>query len=235
MKMQRIKNTAIILAAGQGKRMNSTVPKQYLLLKEKPVLFYSLDIFQRNQQIDDIILVVGQEQIDYCKRELVDKYGFSKVSKIIEGGKERYLSVLCGIKEAENADYILVHDGARPFVTQEIVERTLESAICFGTGIAGVPVKDTIKLCDEKGFVTHTPNRNFVWAIQTPQVFRADILAEAYEKLMLSNQSDITDDAMVVERMLDRKVKLVLGDYKNIKITTPEDLETGEFYMLKML
>lgn len=229
--MENEKNVAIILAAGQGKRMNSSVPKQYLLLRDRPVLFYALDAFQKSDVIDEIILVTGHDQIDYCKNEIVDKYGFSKVTNVIQGGAERYLSVLCGIKAVKGADNIFVHDGARPFVTLDMIERSLDSVREWGACAVGVPVKDTIKIADEKGFISHTPDRNYVWAIQTPQVFRYTILAEAYQKLMERNETNVTDDAMVVENMLGKKVKIVMGDYKNIKITTPEDLEVGEQYL----
>lgn len=229
--MNKEKNTAIILAAGQGKRMNSSVPKQYLLLGDRPVLFYTLEAFQKSECIDNIILVVGEGQIPYCREEIVDNYKFSKVSKIIEGGNERYLSVYYGIKEAEGANNIFVHDGARPFVTSDVLHNALESVQECGACAVGVPVKDTIKIVDENGFVSYTPDRNFVWAIQTPQVFSYSILLEAYEKLMKCPEVNVTDDAMVVEQMLGIKVKLVSGSYKNIKITTPEDMEIGRLYV----
>lgn len=229
--MKKERNVAIILAAGQGKRMNSSVPKQYMLLGGRPVLFYAIDVFQKSDVIDEIVLVVGKGQIEYCKEELVEKYGFSKVSMVIEGGKERYLSVYCGIKAINAADNIFVHDGARPFVSSEILERTICTVRQCNACVVGVPVKDTIKIVDNDDFVASTPDRSHVWAIQTPQVFKFELLREAYEKLMDSKQEGITDDAMVVERMLGAKVKLVLGDYKNIKITTPEDIIVGEQYL----
>lgn len=229
--MENEKNVAIVLAAGQGKRMNSSVPKQYLLLGDRPVLFYALDTFQKSNKIDEIILVTGHNQIDYCRNEVVNKYGFSKVVDVIEGGSERYLSVICGIKTVKAADNIFVHDGARPFVTLDMIERCLGSVRQWEACAVGVPVKDTIKIVDENGFITHTPDRNYVWAIQTPQVFRYEVLAKAYEKLMEQNQTNVTDDAMVVEKMLGKQVKIVMGDYKNIKITTPEDLEVGCQYL----
>ena len=224
--MENEKNVAIVLAAGQGKRMNSSVPKQYLLLGDRPVLFYALATFQQSPKIDEIILVTGPNQIYYCRQ-----YGFSKVVDVIEGGSERYLSVICGIKTVKAADNIFVHDGARPFVTLDMIERCLGSVRQWEACAVGVPVKDTIKIVDENGFITHTPDRNYVWAIQTPQVFRYEVLAKAYEKLMEQNQTNVTDDAMVVEKMLGKQVKIVMGDYKNIKITTPEDLEVGCQYL----
>ena len=229
--MKREKNTAIILAAGQGKRMNSSVPKQYLMLGDRPVLFYAINMFESSEYIDEIILVVGSDQIDYCTNEIVNHYDFKKVKKIIEGGSERYLSVYCGIKEAQDADNIFIHDGARPFVSKKNIEDTLMSVRECGACALGVPVKDTIKIVNNNMFVDYTPNRNLVWAIQTPQVFKKDILLEAYNKLLVSSIDNVTDDAMVVEMMLGIKVKVVEGNYKNIKITTPEDLIIGECYL----
>lgn len=229
--MRNERNVAVILAAGQGKRMNSSVPKQYLLLGGRPVLYYALEAFQKSEVIDEIILVVGHGQIEYCESEFVVKYGFSKIAKVIEGGNERYLSVYCGIKEAEGADNVFIHDGARPFVTQSIIERSFNMVREYEACVVGVPVKDTIKIIDEDGFASHTPDRKHVWAIQTPQSFKYNLLSKAYLKLMDTDQTGITDDAMVVERMLGRKVKVVMGDYKNIKITTPEDLVIGEQYL----
>lgn len=225
------KNTVILLAAGQGKRMNSDVPKQYLLLGGKPVLFYSLDVFEKAECIDEIILVVGNGQVDYCKGQIVEKYNFKKVKKIIEGGAERYLSVYNGIKEANDADNIFVHDGARPFVEQEVIQSTLEGVRKWGACVVGVPVKDTIKISNRDGFAEHTPERSLVWAVQTPQVFQYEIIMEAYDRLMANPQVQVTDDAMVVEKMLGIQVKLIEGSYKNIKITTPEDLIIGEVYV----
>lgn len=225
------KNVVILLAAGQGKRMNSDVPKQYLLLGDRPVLFYALETFQKAECIDKIILVVGSGQISYCQKEIIDKYGFTKVSKIIEGGAERYLSVYCGIKEAMDADNIFIHDGARPFVDMEMIDTALEGVRKWGACTVGVPVKDTIKVVNEEGFAKYTPDRDYVWAVQTPQVFKREILVEAYEKLMSTNEIQVTDDTIVVEQMLGAQVKLVQGSYKNIKITTPEDLIVGERYL----
>lgn len=229
--MKKGKNTAIILAAGQGKRMNTTIPKQYLLLRDKPVLFYSIRTFQESNCIDEIILVVGEGQAEYCRSELVDKYNFNKVKKIVRGGEERYHSVFHGIKEAEGAENILVHDGARPFVSKEIIRNSLKCVNECGACAAGVPVKDTIKITDKEGYVDYTPERSLVWAVQTPQVFKKEILQEAYMKLMHTESINVTDDAMVVEQMLGIKVKMVMGSYQNIKITTPEDLEIGTLYV----
>lgn len=229
--MKNEKNIAIILAAGQGKRMNSSVPKQYLMLGNKPILFYAIQAFEYAACIDEIILVVGHDQINYCTQEIVNKYNFQKVKKIISGGKERYDSVYCGIKEAVDADNIFIHDGARPFVSEKNIEDALKCVRKYDACVLGVPVKDTIKIVDKDNTIHQTPDRAYVWAIQTPQVFKKDIILEAYDKLSTSKVSNITDDAMVVEQMLGLKVKVVEGSYENIKITTPDDLKVGECYL----
>ena len=227
-----MKTAAIVLAAGKGSRMKADRPKQYLLLKEKPVLYYSLKAFEEST-IDEIVLVVGQGEIEYCQREIVEKYQFKKVVAITEGGKERYHSVYEGLKELSHSsiDYVFIHDGARPFVTPKLIETLLKEVQIHKACVAGMPVKDTIKIVDEKQFVTETPNRKFVWLVQTPQVFDYNLVYKAYEKLMLGEQKGITDDAMVVEQMTGHLVKLVEADYRNIKITTPEDIVVGESFL----
>lgn len=229
----RAKTAAIVLAAGKGSRMKSDVHKQYLLLKEYPVLYYSLKVFEESF-IDEIILVTGQEEIDYCRREIVEKYGFTKVKNIVAGGKERYHSVFCGLQALTDCDYVFIHDGARPFVTREILSRAYETVKKEHACVVGMPVKDTIKLADEGGYAVDTPKRDLVWTIQTPQVFDFHLVKSAYatfldkESELLAQGIRITDDAMVVETFTDTKIRLVEGSYENIKITTPEDLRIGE-------
>jgi len=227
-----MKTTAIVLAAGSGKRMNSKVHKQYLLLKGKPVLYYSLKAFE-DSQIDDIILVVGAGEVDYCKKDIIEKYGIQKVRMVVEGGKERYHSVYEGLKAAGETDYVLIHDGARPFVSQDIIERSMAAVCEYKACVVGMPVKDTIKIADEQEFAKETPNRNQVWMVQTPQAFSYTLIYDAYTRMLAQEDVGITDDAMVVERMTDYKVKLIEGSYQNIKITTPEDLDVAEVYLGK--
>lgn len=235
--MKKTNTTAIVLAAGQGKRMNSNIQKQYLLINEKPVLYYSLKAFE-DSFIDDIVLVVGNDEIEYCKKEIVENYGFKKVKAIVAGGKERYHSVANGLYAINwECDYVFVHDGARPFVNNDILLRAYETVKMSQAAIVGMPVKDTIKISDENGYVSQTPNRAYVWQIQTPQAFAKDVILKSYEKLlenenvMLEQGISITDDAMVVEYFTNLKVKLVEGSYKNIKITTPEDLEIAKIFL----
>ena len=225
-----MKNVAIVLAAGQGKRMNSKVQKQFLLIKEKPILYYTLCAFENSELITDVILVTGKDEIEYCQKEIVDKYGFEKVRKIVAGGKERYHSVHNGIQSIDEAEYVFIHDGARPFVNSEIIARAYEAVAEHKACVVGMPVKDTIKIADEEGFAAQTPDRKKVWQVQTPQTFEYHLIKGAYEKLMIEEPEGITDDAMVVETMTEYKVKLVEGSYRNIKITTPEDLDIATIF-----
>ena len=225
------RNTAIVLAAGQGKRMHSKVQKQFLEIQGYPVLYYSLRCFQESPLIQDIILVTGEESISYCKEEIVQKYGFTKVSAVIPGGKERYDSVYAGLCECKDCEYVLIHDGARPFVTEEILKRGLQKVKETGACVIGMPSKDTVKLSDEEGYVKETPNRKCVWTIQTPQIFSYPLIREAHDSIRQKDMSKITDDAMVVEQETGAKVALAEGSYQNIKITTPEDMKTAEAFL----
>ena len=233
--MQKKRCTAIVLAAGQGKRMGTKVQKQYLEIDGKPVLYYSLHAFEQSKIIDEIILVVGENQSEYCKDEIVSKYGISKVNKIVEGGAERYHSVWNGLQEVDDDGYVFIHDGARPFVDEEILKRAYKDVQNCKACVIGMPVKDTIKLADSDGFVNETPERSLLWMIQTPQVFENGLVKKAYALLMEQENIQVTDDAMVVEQMLGHKVKLTEGSYENIKITTPEDLDIAEIFVKKLL
>jgi 2-C-methyl-D-erythritol 4-phosphate cytidylyltransferase len=188
--------------------------------------------------VDKIVLVVGGDDVDYCKSEIVDKYRFSKVAAIVAGGNERYHSVYNGIKAIKwDCEYVFIHDGARPFVTSEIIERAFEQVKEAKACVVGMPVKDTIKISDERGFIVDTPPRANVWQVQTPQVFEKQLISSAYEKLIVNEQTlladkiVITDDAMVVEYFEKLPVKLVQGSYENIKITTREDLKIAESFI----
>ena len=230
--MQKEKCTAIVLAAGRGTRMGTSIQKQYLELAGKPILYHALMPFQQAELIDEIVLVVGKGQEEYCKTEIVEKYHITKVHAIVVGGKERYHSVWNGLQNV-NDGYVFIHDGARPFVTEDILMRVYDEVQKFKACVVGMPVKDTIKISDAEGFVDATPQRSRVWMIQTPQVFETVLIKEAYRRLMEEERSDVTDDAMVAELMLGVKVKLVEGSYENIKITTPEDLDIGEIFVKK--
>jgi len=241
MKTEKKRCTAILLAAGSGKRMNSATAKQFLLLGGKPVLWYSLQTVERSDVIDDCILVTGAEDIAYVRNEIVEKYGFRKVDTIVAGGRERYESVyraLCVIAgenmAVPNRDgYVFIHDGARPFLTERILRDTYDAVCKYHACVAAVPSKDTVKLADEDGFAASTPDRRLIWNIQTPQVFDTSLIIDAYFEYLKQESIGkraipVTDDAGVVELFTDRKVKLVMASYENIKITTPEDLVMAE-------
>ncbi len=224
------KCAAIVLAAGSGRRMQSSIPKQYLPLCGRPVLARALDAFEKAEFIGEVILVTSAEDIEYCRENILRPYAVKKVKKIVPGGAERYLSVDCGLRALKEyaPDYVFIHDGARPLVSKEILFRALEGVRSCEACVVGMPVKDTIKIADEEGFASVTPDRRYVWQIQTPQVFSYPLVRDAYERLIREGISDVTDDAMVIERMTDRKVRLIEGAYTNLKITTPEDLVLAE-------
>lgn len=229
-----MKTVAVVLAAGSGSRMNSDVKKQYMEIGGKPLVYYSIKAFEESV-IDDIVLVVSRGDIDYVRKEIVEKYGFDKVTAIVEGGLARYHSVRLGLMAAApDCDYAFIHDGARPFVNRDIILRALHAVKTHGACVVGMPVKDTIKIADDNGFAVNTPDRAHTWLIQTPQVFSYKMILELYQRLdreegeLMAKGVNITDDAMVVEYFTDKKVKLVEGDYTNIKITTPEDIPTAE-------
>ena len=216
--------TAVVLAAGQGRRMGTDLPKQFLPLCGKPVLWYSLNCFQNSGLTDRIVLVTGKEWIGYCEEEIVRKYGLSKVKTITEGGENRYDSVYNGLKACADTEFVMIHDGARPFITDEILRRGLLGAEKTGACVIGMPSKDTVKIADQEGFIKETPQRSSVWIIQTPQVFRYSLIREAYRRIMESGTVNVTDDAMVVEQTLGTKIALAEGSYENLKVTTPDDL-----------
>ena len=224
-------NVAVVLAAGKGSRMNSDMPKQYMDLAGKPVIYYSMKAFEDCEDISEIILVSGQGDEDYCRTDIVERYGFNKVSHIIAGGKERYDSVYAALNAIEECDYVLIHDGARPMLDGEMLKRNLECVRESGACISAVPCKDTIKLCDAEGNVLSTPDRSNLWNVQTPQSFRYSLILDAFRKLYLTDRTGITDDAMVVEKMTGTVVKTAMGDYRNIKITTPEDLIVANAFL----
>ena len=231
------KVVAIILAAGQGRRMNTSVAKQFLILEDKPVLYYSIKAFE-DSLVDEIIIVVGRGQIDYCTRNIIEPYGFNKVVHIIEGGEERYDSVFGALRAIIHSDYVLIHDGARPFVSStlinEVIDVVKESKAC----IVAVPVKDTIKIVDKHGWIIDTPDRAPMWSAQTPQAFDYPSIKRAYELLFEQDESErnvVTDDAMVYERFINSSVRIVIGDYYNIKLTTEEDLVIAQGIYNSML
>lgn len=228
------KITAIVLAAGSGSRMKSKTKKQFMEIKGKPVIWYSLFEFEKSR-VDEIILVTGKEDIDYCKKEIVEKYNLKKIKNVVAGGSERYESVYNGLKEV-TGNIVLIHDGARPLINNEIIERSIEGTIKSDACVVGVPVKETIKRANKEGYIIDTPNRSELWITQTPQSFKTDLVKMAYKKMKEELEKgnttlNITDDAMVVEEFTTNQVRFVQGDYKNIKVTTPEDIDIAELFI----
>lgn len=217
--------SAIILAGGKGKRMGANISKQYIELKGKPILYYTIKRFFDSKDIDKIILVLPKDEIDYCKEEVLDKYSLH-VDLIVEGGKERQDSVMNALNELIDDEIVLIHDGARPFVSQRIIDEGIKYARLYGASAPGVMPKDTIKIKSDNNFASSTPDRNTLVAIQTPQVFKLSIIKECHKRVK-EEDIKVTDDTMVVEAY-GNKVYLYEGDYTNIKVTTPEDLILAE-------
>lgn len=216
-------NTAIILAAGKGTRMNMGMNKIYLNIKGKTILAHTLDVFFSCSSINEIILVIGAGEEELCREKVLNNIDINKPFKLVTGGKERQDSVYNGIRSIdENSDLVLIHDGARPFITADIIDQSIEAAKLYKAAVVGVPVKDTVKEADGSDFIVRTPERSSLWLVQTPQTFLKNVIVQAYE-LSIKDRIPATDDSMLVERMGIR-VKMVTGSYDNIKITTPEDI-----------
>ncbi len=216
--------------------MQSEVPKQYMLLDGKPLLYYSLRAFEESR-VESVVLVTAEGEEDYCRRELVERYGFNKVKGIVAGGEERYASVWNGLQflhlMEEKPELVLIHDGARPMATAELMNRVLAQTENYGACVAGMPVKDTIQMTDEHGVITLTPKRESLWIAQTPQAFEFSLVYEAYEQVMKETQISVTDDAMVVGLYRSVPIQMVRGSYTNLKVTTPEDMVFAELLLKK--
>ena len=222
---------ALIPAAGMGKRMGAGSNKQYLLLDGMPILAHTVRRFQEAPFIEAIYLVIPEQEIPFCQSEVVDRYGFSKVRAIVAGGAERQHSVRNGLDAMtgiEQDDLVLIHDGVRPFVSQEVLRRAATAAEEFGAAVVAVPVKETVKVVRD-GVITETPPREQLWLAQTPQAFRYGPIRSAHEQAAAQGFLG-TDDASLIERQ-GGQVRVVTGDYCNIKITTPEDMVLAEAFL----
>lgn len=226
------KMTAIVLAAGKGSRMHREIPKQFIEVEGYPVLYYSLKAFQESP-VDEIILVTSEDYVDYCVENIVNRYNLTKVRSVITGGAERYDSVYRGLIAASDSKYVLIHDGARPCITQKIIVDSMEMVKKCEACTVGVPVKDTIKVVDSNHMGMDTPDRSTLWQIQTPQCFNRDLLLACYDKMKQDKSVVITDDTMIVERYSNVQAKVIMGAYENIKITTPEDLKISSIFLKK--
>lgn len=219
-------NGVVIVAAGTGSRMKKDINKQFIKLKNKEIVAHTIEKFYNSENIDDIVVVIREDEEEYFNKNIKEKYGFTNI-KVAHGGNERQDSVFNGIKMLKKeCEVVLIHDGARPFVTDDIIKRSINKANEHNAIVVGVKVKDTIKVVSDNGNIIDTPNRSYLWAVQTPQVFKYDIITKAYEDAYNNNYYG-TDDAMLVER-IGYNVKIIEGSYNNIKITTQEDLEFGE-------
>ncbi|MGD6782151.1 2-C-methyl-D-erythritol 4-phosphate cytidylyltransferase [Sutcliffiella horikoshii] len=220
----------IVLAAGQGKRMKAGKNKQFIELEGKPVIIHTLSVFEADPWCSEIKLVINEKEKDIFK-ELLHQYPVQKIKEMVIGGEERQDSVYNGLTSLQSAEIVLVHDGARPFISQEVIHNLVEKASKEGAAIVGVPVKDTIKRVSKAGVVEQTVERSSLWSIQTPQAFRYPILKEAHDKAKTENYLG-TDEASLVER-IHVPVHIVQGEYENFKLTTPEDLILAKAFLQK--
>lgn len=228
---------AIILAGGNGSRMQAEIPKQYLEVAGKPMLFYALMAFAQSP-VDEIILVTAAGEEGYCRKNIIEAYQFQKVKHIVSGGRERYHSTKAGLSAAAECDYVLIHDAARPCVTEEVILRCMDAVIQKGACTTGMKTVDTIQRVDETGKILETPDRNYLWRVQTPQAFKyADItkahliLSQKEEEMSGREKQSITDDVKVIEKFLKADVYMVEGSYQNIKVTTPEDIKIAGLFL----
>jgi len=227
-----MRNVAIIPAGGSGKRMQDTISKQYLLLDRIPVLVHTLKIFQESHKIDEIFLVVPADDVEFARRNIVEKYGILKVTRILEGGKERQDSVRNGINSVrDDHGIVVVHDAVRPLITEDLIDIVINEAVQYGAVTVAAPARDTVKSVDDDGWVIETLERNRLWLIQTPQAFKRDIIKKAYDAAYQNNFYG-TDDASLVER-IGMRVKIITGSYSNIKLTTKDDILLAEFLIKK--
>jgi len=227
-----MKVAAIVPAAGAGTRLKSRIQKPYIDLGDKPILARTLMALSRNKNITEILVSVGKDKLDKARKEIIEKYNIKK-AKLVIGGRERSDSVYNALKAVSgDADYILIHDGIRPFITNKFIEVLLKEASRFDAVVAAVPVKPTLKFVGENGFIKSTPSRECFWEAQTPQVFKRSLIEKAY-KIARKKKIIATDDAALVER-IGVKPKIVMGSYSNIKITTREDLELAKILIKKI-
>ena len=217
----------VIAAAGKGTRMGLETNKQYLEVQGKPVLAITIQRFEECSFVDEIIVVANETEVDFCRKNVIDRFGFKKVKVVTPGGATRQQSVYNGLRHVSpECGIVLIHDGARPFIDAYGIETCIDAAEQYGAAVLAVPAKDTIKRADESDFIEETVDRSKLWYIQTPQAFQYELIMDAHAKAM-QDGFDGTDDAVLAERM-GYKVKLVLGSYNNIKITASEDLIMAE-------
>ena len=224
------KTVAIIPAAGSGIRMESKRAKQFLTLDGKPILALTLEPFQESS-VDAVVLVVPQDDVEYCREDIVERFGLTKVEKIVPGGKRRQDSVRLGLEATEGKyDFVLIHDGVRPLIEKEIIEGVIKEAMVNRAVITALPARETVKEVNDLRHVVKTYDRKRVWMVQTPQAFRYQDILGAHQKALKEGWEEATDDALLVEKS-GITVKVVEGSEKNIKVTTPHDLELARILL----
>ena len=220
----------LIPAAGEGNRLKSAVKKPYVALAQKPILTHTIQRFEQNTAVDEIFVLVNEADFEMCRATVLAPYAFQKVQPLVAGSATRQQSVHNGVRALPaDTDFVIVHDGVRPFVTDETIFACLDAAAEWGAAVAAVPVKETIKMANAEDFIVETPPRERLWTVQTPQVFRKSLLEKAHQ-IAEKKQLTATDDAALVEH-LGHPVKLVNGSYANVKITTPEDLRIANVFL----
>jgi 2-C-methyl-D-erythritol 4-phosphate cytidylyltransferase len=228
-----MKTAAIITAAGVGIRMGGNQAKQFMELEGRPLMAITLERFDRSPDIHGIVLVVPPGRVDYCCEEMVKKYDLSKVEKVVAGGQRRQDSVRLGLEATEgHYPLVLIHDGVRPLVPLDLITRVVTAMEQYRAVVPALAAKETIKESDQAGLVAKTHDRRILWLVQTPQAFRYGDILEAHRRALEENWEDITDDALLMER-LGVPVKIIQGSEENIKITTPRDLELARFLLSK--
>ncbi len=224
---------AVVLAAGSGSRMHMDTPKQYLMIGDYPLIYYALKQFQESA-VARIVLVVTPGEEEWCRQQIVERYGLSKICAVVPGGSERYLSVQAGLCALKGVDYVLIHDGARPCIDQELLRRVMDAVPQDEACVVGMPVKDTIKVASEQLWTQETPDRRRLWQVQTPQAFSYALIRSAYDRVVASGAQAVTDDTQVLELAYGRQSRLIEGSYRNMKVTTPEDLEIVKLFLKNM-
>ena len=226
-----MKHIGIVVSAGKGLRVGGDTPKQYMDLCGRPVITYCLAAMQESF-IDEIVIVVGAGDVEFVSKEIVEKYSFTKVKAVVEGGAERRDSVFNGLKAVSAQDsYVYIQDAARPMLNGAILKAAREDVEAFGSSVIAVRAKDTVKVVNDDGFVVTTPDRRYLWNVQTPQAFSFSDIYEAYLRYLDKGSDAVTDDASVMEQFGDLPVHITEGIYENIKITTPEDFITAERFL----
>lgn len=220
---------AIIVGAGEGKRMSGRGRKQFVKIGGKPIFAYTLEIFEGSDVVDHIVMVVPRDSVEFAREEVVEEFGFKKVHEIVYGGETRQQSVYNGLKALKNkTKWVLIHDAVRPLVSETLIKRVLDAAHKGGAAITGVPARDTVKQV-ESGQIVGTLDRRLLWLAQTPQCFRYDIIMDAHKKAA-GERLDVTDDASLIEKY-GNKIAVAVGSYGNLKVTSPEDIPIFEYFL----